>query len=99
MRLLNASLLAAAMAFTLPVSAKPELAPFSLLSFGQYEKIEQLTIYGDINQDIVVLAENNTSTSDADLFVIDDINEDIDLNMLIVSVSLYKDLNDGMVKR
>ncbi|PKF50425.1 hypothetical protein [Enterovibrio nigricans] len=99
MRLLKASLLAAAMVFTFPVSAQPELAPLSLLEFGQYQKVEQRTIYGDINQDIVALAKHNTSASEADLFVIDDINEDINLNMLIVSVSLYKNLNDGLVSR
>ncbi|KXF83122.1 hypothetical protein [Enterovibrio coralii] len=98
MRLLNASLLAAALAFTSNAFAKPELAPLSLLEFGDYKKVEELTIYGDINQDIVTLAENNTSTSSADLYVIDDINEDIERNKLIVSVSLYEDLNDGLVK-
>ena len=64
-----------------------------------YEKVEELTVYGDIQQDIIQLAENNTADSDADLFVIDDINEDIEKNVLIVSLSLYVDLNSGIVKR
>ena len=58
-----------------------------------------MTIYGDIQQDIIILAQNNTSESEADLFVIDDINEDIELNLVVVTVSLYNDLNDGLVMR
>ncbi|WP_028022454.1 hypothetical protein [Enterovibrio calviensis] len=99
MRFLALPFLASALFFSSHAFAKPELAPASLLDFGTYEKVEELVIYGDIQQNILVLAETNTSESDADLFVIDEISEDIDLNMVIVTVSLYNDLNDGLVMR
>ncbi|OEE62891.1 hypothetical protein A1OO_13700 [Enterovibrio norvegicus FF-33] len=99
MRFLTTSFLVSILLFSFHASAKPELAPAALLDFGSYEKVEEMTIYGDIQQDILTLAQNNTSESDADLFVIDDINEDIDLNLVMVTISLYNDLNDGLVMR
>ncbi|PMN93533.1 hypothetical protein [Enterovibrio norvegicus] len=99
MRFFTLPLLASALIASTSAMAKPELAPAALLDYGHYEKVEELTVYGDIQQDIIQLAENNTADSDADLFVIDDINEDIEKNVLIVSLSLYVDLNSGIVKR
>ncbi|WP_407333696.1 hypothetical protein [Enterovibrio sp. 27052020O] len=99
MRFLTTPFLVSALLLPFHAYAKPELAPAALLDFGSYEKVEEMTIYGDIQQDIIILAQNNTSESEADLFVIDDINEDIELNLVVVTVSLYNDLNDGLVMR
>ncbi|CZF85716.1 hypothetical protein [Grimontia marina] len=94
----KAPLLAAALLISSPSFAAPELVPATMLDYGHYEKVEEVTIHGDINQNIVNLAESNLTDKDADLFVIDEISEDIDRNMLVLDVSLYNDLNDGLVK-
>ncbi|MDD1792101.1 hypothetical protein L4D06_05925 [Enterovibrio makurazakiensis] len=99
MRFLTIPFVASTLFFSVQALAKPELAPAALLDFGHYEKVDERVIYGDIQQNILVLAERNTSESDADLFVIDEINEDIELNLLIVTVSLYNELDNGFVMR
>ncbi|USH04268.1 hypothetical protein K6Q96_21215 [Grimontia kaedaensis] len=98
MKVYKAPLLAASLLVSLPTLAAPELIPATMLDYGHYEKVEEVTIHGDINDNIVNLAENNLTNNDADLFVIDEISEDIDHNMLVLGVSLYNDLNDGLVK-
>ncbi|EEY73265.1 hypothetical protein [Grimontia hollisae] len=97
MEYFKAPLLAASLLFALPTYAAPELVPATMLAYGHYEKVEEVTISGDINENIVNLAENRLTDNEADLYVIDEISEDIERNMLVLNVSLYNDLNQGIV--
>lgn len=77
----------------------PELSTSNILNVGNYHKVEEMTISGEIQQDLVTLARKKVSHVNADIFIIDDINEDIDHNTVTLHVSLYDDMNDGMVSR
>lgn len=99
MRKFNLAFIAAALLSSFNATASPELNTSAVLNVGYFHKVQEMTIYGDIKQDIVALATKEVSDSNADLFIIDDINEDIEHNTVILLVSLYDDLSDGLVNR
>ncbi|MES9461561.1 hypothetical protein ABEP83_12380 [Cutibacterium acnes] len=71
--------------------AAPELIAKSTLDFGDFEKTANIEIQGNIQEDVLRLAERGVQDQDADYFVIEHINEDTQEEVLVVSVSLYRE--------
>ncbi|OOF11177.1 hypothetical protein BZG82_05125 [Salinivibrio sp. PR5] len=71
--------------------AAPELIAKSTLDFGDFEKTANIEIQGNIQEDVLRLAERGVQDQDADYFVIEQINEDTQEEVLVVSVSLYRE--------
>ncbi len=71
--------------------AAPELIAKSTLDFGNFEKTADVDIEGNIHEDVLRLAERGVQEENADYFVIDQVREDTHKDLLIVSVTLYRE--------
>ncbi|WP_025674342.1 hypothetical protein [Salinivibrio socompensis] len=71
--------------------AAPELIAKSTLDFGNFEKTANVDIEGNIHEDVLRLAERGVQEENADYFVIDQVREDTHKDLLIVSVTLYRE--------
>ncbi|MPS31171.1 MULTISPECIES: hypothetical protein [unclassified Salinivibrio] len=72
-------------------SAAPELIAKSTLEFGDFEETANVEIQGDIQEDVLRLAERGVEKEEADYFVIDQVSEDTQKDLLVVSVTLYRE--------
>ncbi|SIO31891.1 hypothetical protein [Salinivibrio sp. ES.052] len=71
--------------------AAPELIAKSTLDFGDFQKTANVEIQGNIQEDVLRLAERGVEKENADYFVIDQVSEDTQKDLLVVSVTLYRE--------
>ncbi|OOE97340.1 hypothetical protein BZG78_11805 [Salinivibrio sp. MA351] len=79
--------------------AAPELIAKSTLDFGDFEKTANIEIEGNIQDDVLRLVERGVKEEEADYFVINQVSEDTHKEVLIVSVTLYREFTTDNQKR